>query len=93
MPEHRQDFPVAYRLPTDAAAGIHATAQIDTPLLDSGSPRRRLAVVVLVLGVFGSGLAAGLPSGAAQALRGEDCRPGGVVDVVGDVRQEEDLVC
>ena len=45
-----------------------------------GSPRRRLVVLVLVLGLFGGGLATGLPSGPAQAMRGQDCGPGWVVE-------------
>jgi hypothetical protein len=58
-----------------------------------GSPRRRPVVLVLVLGLFGSALATGLPSGPAQALRGEDCRPGGVVDAFGTVPRDENWLC
>ena len=85
------DFPFAYRLPTDVAAQIHATA--DTPLVEVGSPRRRLVVLVLVLGVLGSGLAAGLPSGSAQAMRNQDCGPGWVVDAFGNVTRDENWLC
>ena len=42
MPEPAHDFPFAYRLPTDVAAQIHGTAAVDTPLVEMGSPRRRL---------------------------------------------------
>lgn len=93
MPEPTQNFPFAYRLPSDVAAQIHATAAFETPLVEVGSPRRRLVVLVLVLGLLGSGLAAGLPSGSAQAMRGEDCRPGWVVDAVGNVSRDENWLC
>jgi hypothetical protein len=58
-----------------------------------GSPRRRLFVLVLVLGLFGSALATWLPSGPAQALRGEDCRPGRSVDAFGNVTRDENWLC
>jgi hypothetical protein len=93
MSEPTRDFPFAYRLPSDVAAQIRGTAALDTPLVEMGSPRRRLVVLVLVLGLFGSALAAGLPSGSAQALRGEDCRPGWVVDAFGNVTRDENWLC
>jgi hypothetical protein len=93
MPVHSPDFPFAYRLPTDVAAGISGTAPVDTPPLEAGSPRRRLAVLVLVLGVFGAGLAAGLPTGSAEALRTPDCGPGWVVDAHGVVSADENRTC
>ena len=92
MPDSR-NFPFAYRLPTDVAAQIHGTAAVDPPLVETGSPRRRLVVLVLVLGLFGSGLAVGLPSGSAQAMRHEDCRPGWVVDAFGNVTREQNWLC
>ena len=91
MPEHSSPFPFAYRLPTDVAGQIQATA--DVPIVEMGSPRRRLAVLVLVLGLFGGGLAAGLPRGEPQALRGEDCRPGWIVDAFGNVTRDENFLC
>ena len=93
MNEPNQNFPFAYRLPSDVAARIHGTAAVDTPLVEVGSPRRRLVVLVLVLGLFGSGLAVGLPSGSAQAMRNEDCRPGWVVDAFGNVTRDENWLC
>jgi hypothetical protein len=66
VPEPVHNFPFAYRLPTDVAAQIHGTAAVDTFPVEMGSPR------------CGSALATGLPSGPAQALRGENCRPGWV---------------
>jgi hypothetical protein len=93
MPQPIRDFPFAYRLPTDMAAEIHGPASLDVPPVETGSPRRRLAVLVLVFGLLGSGIAAGLPSGTAQALRGEDCRPGWVVDAVGTVTRDENVLC
>ena len=93
MNEPIRDFPFAYRLPSDVAAQIQATAAVDTPLVELGSPRRRLVVLVLVLGIFGTGLATGLPSGSAQALRGEDCRPGWVVDAFGNVTRDQSWLC
>ena len=92
MPDS-SDFPFAYRLPTDVAARIHGSAAVDTPLVEMGSPRRRLVVLVLVLGLFGSGLAVGLPSGSAQAMRNEDCRPGWIVDAFGNVSRDENWLC
>ena len=93
MPPPAHDFPFAYRLPTDVAAQIHGTAALYTPQVETGSPRRRLVVLVLVLGVLGSGLATGLPSGSAQALRGEDCRPGWAVDASGNVTRDGNWLC
>jgi hypothetical protein len=93
MNEPIKDFPFAYRLPSDVAAQIRGTAAVDSPLVETGSPRRRLAVLVLVLGILGTGLASGLPSGSAQALRGEDCRPGWVVDAFGNVTRDENWLC
>ena len=93
MPEPTRDFPFAYRLPTDMAAGIQGPTRLDIPLVDIGSPRRRLAVLVLVLGLLGSGFAAGLPSATTQTLRGEDCRPGWVVDAFGDVTRDGTVLC
>lgn len=93
MSEPIRNFPFAYRLPSDVAAQIRATAAVDTPLVEMGSPRRRLAVLVLVLAILGTGLATGLPSGGAQALRGEDCRPGWVVDAFGNVARDENWLC
>ncbi len=87
------DFPFAYRLPSDVAAQIRGTAAVGIPLVGMGSPRRRLAVLVLVLGIFGTGPATGLPNGSAQALRGEDCRPGWVVDAFGNVTRDENWLC
>jgi hypothetical protein len=92
MPDSR-DFPFAYRLPTDVAAQIHGPARARTPLVETGSPRRRLVVLVLVLGLFGGGLAAGLPTGSAQAMRPQDCGPGWVVDAFGNVSADENLHC
>ena len=60
------------------AAQIRAAAA-DVPLVEMGSPRLRLVVLVLVLGLFGGGLAAGLPTSEAQAMRDPDCGPGWVV--------------
>ena len=93
MNEPIEDLPFAYRLPSHVAARIRATAAGDTPLVETGSPRRRLVVLVLVLGILGIGLAGGLPSGSAQALRGDDCRPGWVVDAFGDVTRDENWLC
>ena len=93
MPEPVHDFPFAYRLPTDVAAQIHGTAAVDTSVVEMSSPRRRLVVLILVLGLFGSALATGFPSGSAQALRGEDCRPGWVVDAAGTVTRDENWLC
>jgi hypothetical protein len=93
MPEPAHDFPFAYRLPTDVAAQIHGTAAVDTPVVELGSPRRRLVVPILLFGLFGSALAAGFPTGSAQALRGEDCRPGWVVDASGTVTRDENWLC
>lgn len=93
MPQLTPDLPFRYRLPSDVAARIHGTAAVDTPLIEMGSPRRRLVVLVVVLGLLGGGLAAGLPSGSAQALRGEDCRPGWVVEAVGNVTRDENWLC
>ena len=59
MPESR-NLPFAYRLPPDVAVQIHGTAATDLPLVELGSPRRRLVVLVLLLVVFAGGLAAGL---------------------------------
>lgn len=50
-------------------------------------------MLVLVLGLIGSGLAVGLPSGGAQAMRNEDCRPGWVVDASGNVTRDENWRC
>jgi hypothetical protein len=91
MSEPRSNFPFGYRLPTDVASQIRATA--DVPLVEMGSPRRSLAVLVLVLGILGGGLAAGLPSGETHAMRGDDCRPGWVVDAVGNVTRDENWLC
>ena len=93
MTDPTRDFPFAYRLPSDVAAQIRGTAAVDIPLVEVGSPRRRLAVLALVLGIFGTGLATGLPSGSAQALRGEECRPGWVVDAFGNVTRDENWLC
>ena len=93
MPQQSSSFPFAYRLPTDVASAIQATAAGDTPLVEMGSPRRRLAVLVLVLGLFGGGLAAGRPSGDPQAMRGEDCRPGWIVDAFGNVTRDGNWLC
>jgi hypothetical protein len=93
MPEPTANFPFAYRLPSDVAAEIRRTAAGDVPLVETGSPRRRVVVLVVVLGLLGTGLATGLPGGSAQALRGEDCRPGWVVDAVGDVSRDENWLC
>ena len=41
MPEHRPDFPFGFRLPTDVAANIRATAATD-----NGPQRRRPAAMV-----------------------------------------------
>lgn len=64
------DSPFAYRLPTEVARQIRDTAP---PLVTIGSPRRRLAVLVLTIGVLGGGLAAALPSGEAQAMVKHEC--------------------
>jgi hypothetical protein len=93
MPEPTSNFPFAYRLPSDVAAQIHGTAALDAPLVEIGSPRRRMAALVLVLGLLGSGLAVGLPNGSAQAMRNEDCRPGWVVDAFGNVTRDENWLC
>ena len=92
MPDSR-DFPFAYRLPTDVAAQIHGRPAVDAPLVERGSPRRRLVVLVLVLGLFGGGLAAGLPTSEAQAMRDPDCGPGWVVDAFGHVSADENRNC
>jgi hypothetical protein len=88
-----RELPFVHRLSCDVAARIHGTPPVDTPLLEMGSPRRRLVVLVLVLGLLGTGLATGLPSGSAQTLRSEDCRPGWVVDASGDVSRDENWLC
>jgi hypothetical protein len=93
MPLPTPDLPFAYRLPSDAAAQIHGTPALDVPLVETGAPRRRLVVLVLLLVLVGSGLAGGFSSGSAQALRGEDCRPGWVVDAVGTVTRDENRLC
>jgi hypothetical protein len=93
MPEPSPALHVAYRLSPDVAAQIRRTAPRDTPLVEVGSPRRRVVVLVVVLGLLGTGLATGLPSGSAQALRGEDCRPGWVVDVSGTVSRDANRLC
>jgi hypothetical protein len=93
MSQHASDFPFAYRLPTDVAAEIRRTAGVETPLVAMGSPRRRLLVLVLVLGLFGGGLALALPSSSAQSMRSQDCGPGWVVDAVGTVSADESLGC
>ena len=93
MPQHASDFPFAYRLPTDVAAEIRRTAGFETPVVEMGSPRRRLVVLVLVLGLFGGGLALGLPNGSAQSMRPQDCGPGWVVDAVGTVSADENQGC
>ena len=93
MPEPTPALPFAYRLSPDVAARIQGTARRDTPLVELGSPQRRLVVLVLVLGLLGTGLVSGLPDGSVQALRGEDCRPGWVVDVSGTVSRDENWLC
>jgi hypothetical protein len=93
MPEPIRDFPFAYRLPTDMAVGIQGPQRLDVPLVEMGSPRRRLAVLVLLLGLLGSGLATGLPDGDPAAMRRQDCGPGWVVDAFGDVSADESLGC
>ncbi|TFV76025.1 hypothetical protein E4P39_09020 [Blastococcus sp. CT_GayMR19] len=90
LPDSR-DFPFVHRLPTDVAAQIRGTATTDVALVEMGSPRRRLVVLVLVLGLFGGGLATGLPT--AQAMRHPDCGAGRVVDASGDVRAGEHRLC
>jgi hypothetical protein len=82
MPQSSSPFPFTHRLPTDVASAIQATAAGDTPLVEMGSQRRRLAVLVLVLGLLGGGLAAGLPSGDPQAMR-KECPNVVVVDIRG----------
>ena len=71
MPQHPADFPFAYRLPTDVALQIRATAPA---LVTMGSPRRRLVVLVLAFGALAGGLAATVPSGDAQAMIKHECR-------------------
>jgi len=44
MPEHRPDFPFGFRLPTDVAANIRATAA--TAATEERPRRRRLAAMV-----------------------------------------------
>ena len=63
-------FPFAYRLPTDAAVWIRDT---DPALATTGSPRRRLAVLVLTFAALVGGLVATLPSGDAQAMVEQEC--------------------
>ena len=92
VPEPIPNLPFAYRLPADVAARIHGTAT-DTPLVEMGSPRRQLVVLVLVLGLLGCGLMTGLPSGGAQALRGEACHPSGVLAFAGDAPRDEVPLC
>ena len=70
MPQHAADFPFAYRLPTDVALRIRDTAP---PLVTTGSPRRRLVVLVLTFMALAGGLAATLPSGDAQAMVKQEC--------------------
>ena len=70
MPQHAADFPFAYRLPTDVALQIRDTGPA---LVTIGSPRRRLAVLVLTFAALAGGLAAALPSGDAQAMVKQEC--------------------
>ncbi len=93
MAPQSSSLPFARRLPTDVASQIRATAAVDVPVVEMGSPRRRLAVLVLVLGLFGGGMAAGLPSGDTEAMRNPDCRPGWIVDAFGNVTRDEGWLC
>ena len=93
MPEPSSKFPFAYRLPSDVAAQIHGADAAAPPLVTLGSPRRGIAVLVLVLGLLGVGFAAGLPTSAASAMRTPDCGPGWVVDAVGTVTADENFRC
>ena len=70
MPHTAADIPFAYRLPTDVALQIRATAP---PLVTMGSPRRRLVVLVLTIVALAGGMAATLPSGDAQAMVKQEC--------------------
>ena len=95
MPEPTPALPFAYRLSPrrrgpDPGDGAPATPRWSRA---RGSPHRRLVVLVLVLGLLGTGLATGLPDGSAQALPGEDCRPGWVVDISGTVSRDENWLC
>lgn len=56
MDEPTADLPFTYRLPSHVAAQIRGAAAVDAPLAERGSPRRRLVVLVLVLGLLGTGL-------------------------------------
>jgi hypothetical protein len=93
MPQPTADFPFAYRLPTDVAASIQRTSPGDVPLVERGFPRRRLVVLVLVLGLLGGGFVAGLPTSEDQAMRNPDCGPGWVVDALGNVTADENRNC
>lgn len=92
MSQPSPSLPFAYRLPADVAARIHGAAT-DTPLVELGSPRGQVVVLVLVLGLLGCGLATGLPDGGARALRGYDCPPSGGAAVGDDVPGDEDRPC
>ena len=92
MPEQNRNFPFAHRLPTDVATEIRRTAQ-GPAIVEMGSPRARLAALVLVLGIFGAGLAAGLPGTDTSAMRRSDCGPGWVVDAFGNVTADENFGC
>ena len=93
MPEPISNFPFAYRLPSDVAAQIHGTDAAAPALVTMGSTRRGIAVLVLVLGLFGAGLAAGLPDSDPSAMRRSDCGPGWVVDAFGNVTADENVGC
>ena len=70
MPQHAADFPFAYRLPTDVALQIRDTGPAP---VTKGSPRRRLAVLVLAFAALASGVAATVPSGDSQAMVKQEC--------------------
>ena len=94
MAEQNRDSPFVHRLPTDVAIEIRRTADVAAPpLVEMGSPRARLAVLVLVLGTLGAALAVGLPGADASAMRRSDCGPGWVVDAVGTVSADESFGC
>jgi hypothetical protein len=62
-------FPFAYRLPTDVAVWIR-----DVPArVPTGSPRRRLVVLVLTFLTLAGALVATLPSGDPQAMVRQEC--------------------
>jgi len=70
MSQHPADFPFAYRLPTDVALQIPAPSPA---LVTTGSPRRRLVVLVLTFVALAGGVAATVRSGDSQAMVTQEC--------------------